>query len=260
MCRGREWTHGNCRRTQWIIRGIAGDGSADISALTRTRIFARCGRSPGKRWTFCNRASGGAGARRLGPGWIRGNVEGGSGPREPGGVTNQDVAQSSSTALSGAGLTICAWATSKFRWFRACGWKSARCFRTFRFCTCTLHNRTTNALLEVSHIETSCRPCASGGWNISGRFQCSVYERRECFLRRYSRRPRRRSRNCKTRPPGYSLTISGEQAKQEQGFKNLAVIMAISIAMIFLALAFQFKHSIQPLLVLAAAPYGVAGA
>jgi multidrug efflux pump subunit AcrB len=36
--------------------------------------------------------------------------------------------------------------------------------------------------------------------------------------------------------------------------------MAISIGMIFLALAFQFKHSIKPILVLAAAPYGVSGA
>jgi preprotein translocase subunit SecF len=64
----------------------------------------------------------------------------------------------------------------------------------------------------------------------------------------------------KTLPPGYNISTSGEQAKQVQGFKNLSVIMGISIALIFLALAFQFKHSIKPILVLAAAPYGVAGA
>jgi multidrug efflux pump subunit AcrB len=64
----------------------------------------------------------------------------------------------------------------------------------------------------------------------------------------------------KTLPPGYSINVSGEQAKQEQGFKNLAMVMAISIAMIFLALAFQFRHAIKPMLVLAAAPYGVVGA
>jgi multidrug efflux pump subunit AcrB len=61
-------------------------------------------------------------------------------------------------------------------------------------------------------------------------------------------------------PLGYKIIVSGEQAKQVDGFKNLSVVMAISIAMIFLALAFQFKHSIKPILVLAAAPYGVAGA
>ncbi len=61
-------------------------------------------------------------------------------------------------------------------------------------------------------------------------------------------------------PPGYRIIISGEQAKQQQGFVNLAIVMAISIAMIFLALAFQFKHAVKPFLVLAAAPYGVVGA
>src|SRR6202040_3201425 len=39
-------------------------------------------------------------------------------------------------------------------------------------------------------------------------------------------------------PPGYKIIVSGEQAKQVDGFKNL----------------------IKPILVLAAAPYGVAGA
>ena len=61
-------------------------------------------------------------------------------------------------------------------------------------------------------------------------------------------------------PPGYTIQVSGEQAKQVQGFKNLSVVMGISISLIFLALAFQFRHSIKPFLVLAAAPYGIVGA
>lgn len=64
----------------------------------------------------------------------------------------------------------------------------------------------------------------------------------------------------KTLPPGYSVLVSGEQAKQEQGFRNLTIVMAISIALIFIALAIQFRHAIKPVLVLAAAPYGVVGA
>lgn len=55
------------------------------------------------------------------------------------------------------------------------------------------------------------------------------------------------------------LHVSGEQAKTEQGFKNLAVVLAISIFLIFLALVIQFRHAVEPLLVLAAAPYGVVG-
>jgi multidrug efflux pump subunit AcrB len=40
----------------------------------------------------------------------------------------------------------------------------------------------------------------------------------------------------------------------------MAIVMMISIVMIFLALVFQFKHAIKPFIVFAAIPYGVVGA
>lgn len=61
-------------------------------------------------------------------------------------------------------------------------------------------------------------------------------------------------------PPGYRMQIGGEYDKTTTGFKNLTQVMAISIFAIFLALVFQFKNAIKPLLVLAAAPYGMVGA
>jgi len=61
-------------------------------------------------------------------------------------------------------------------------------------------------------------------------------------------------------PPGYTLQIGGEFDKQKVGFKNLTVVLAISVAMIYLALLFQFNNAIKPFLVFAAAPYGVVGA
>jgi multidrug efflux pump subunit AcrB len=61
-------------------------------------------------------------------------------------------------------------------------------------------------------------------------------------------------------PPGYGITVGGEYDKQQVGFKNLAVVLAISVAAIYLALLFQFNNAIKPLLVFAAAPYGIAGA
>jgi multidrug efflux pump subunit AcrB len=54
--------------------------------------------------------------------------------------------------------------------------------------------------------------------------------------------------------------IGGERAKQVQGFGDLAGVMGISIAAIFLALVLQFNHAIKPLLVFAAVPYGIVGA
>ena len=61
-------------------------------------------------------------------------------------------------------------------------------------------------------------------------------------------------------PPGYQLEIGGEYEEQTKGFKNLAVVMMISVVLIFLALVVQFKHAIKPLIVFAAIPYGTAGA
>ncbi|MGB0124360.1 MAG: efflux RND transporter permease subunit, partial [Silvibacterium sp.] len=61
-------------------------------------------------------------------------------------------------------------------------------------------------------------------------------------------------------PPGYRMQIGGEYDKTKSGFKNLIVVMVVSIAAVFMALVFQFKNAIKPILVLAAAPYGMIGA
>ena len=64
----------------------------------------------------------------------------------------------------------------------------------------------------------------------------------------------------KTMPAGYRMQIGGEQAKQEAGFANLARVLVISILGIYAALLLQFGNAVKPFLVLAAAPYGVVGA
>ncbi len=61
-------------------------------------------------------------------------------------------------------------------------------------------------------------------------------------------------------PPGYRMQIGGEYDKTRNGFKNMALVMLVSTVAVFLALVFQFKNAIKPLLVLAAAPYGMVGA
>ena len=61
-------------------------------------------------------------------------------------------------------------------------------------------------------------------------------------------------------PAGYRVEIGGEYEEQVKGFRNLSIVMLISIALIYLALVFQFKHSIKPMIVFAAIPYGIVGA
>ena len=64
----------------------------------------------------------------------------------------------------------------------------------------------------------------------------------------------------KTLPPGYKMQIGGEYDKTKSGFKNLTQVLIVSTFAIFLALVFQFNNAIKPILVLAAAPYGMVGA
>jgi multidrug efflux pump subunit AcrB len=63
----------------------------------------------------------------------------------------------------------------------------------------------------------------------------------------------------KNLPPGYQLRIGGERAKQIDGFSNLKIVLLISLIGIYLALLVQFNNAVKPLLVFAAAPYGVIG-
>ncbi|MEE8298399.1 MAG: efflux RND transporter permease subunit, partial [Thermodesulfobacteriota bacterium] len=60
-------------------------------------------------------------------------------------------------------------------------------------------------------------------------------------------------------PPGYNLVWGGERAKQQQGFRNLTMILLISITAIYFALLFQFNNAVKPFLVFAAVPYGIVG-
>ncbi|MBX3187429.1 MAG: efflux RND transporter permease subunit [Labilithrix sp.] len=65
---------------------------------------------------------------------------------------------------------------------------------------------------------------------------------------------------AKELPPGYRLTVAGEEEEQKKGFLNLAVVLAISVFAIYLALVVQLKSASKPIIVFAAIPYGVAGA
>ncbi len=60
-------------------------------------------------------------------------------------------------------------------------------------------------------------------------------------------------------PPGYRLEIGGEEEEQVKSFAEMKVVMAVSIACIYMALVLQFRNAVKPLLVFAAVPYGLVG-
>jgi multidrug efflux pump subunit AcrB len=61
-------------------------------------------------------------------------------------------------------------------------------------------------------------------------------------------------------PPGYRLSVAGEEEEQKKGFANLAIVLLISVFAIYLALVIQLKSAVKPVIVFAAIPFGVAGA
>jgi multidrug efflux pump subunit AcrB len=61
-------------------------------------------------------------------------------------------------------------------------------------------------------------------------------------------------------PPGYHMAIGGEEEVRLQGFGQIVVVLIVSTVMIFLALVFQFRSSVKPMIVFAAIPFGMIGA
>jgi multidrug efflux pump subunit AcrB len=61
-------------------------------------------------------------------------------------------------------------------------------------------------------------------------------------------------------PPGYRLSIGGEEEEQKKGFASLAIVLGISVFSIYIALVVQLKNVVKPIMVFAAIPYGVAAA
>jgi len=61
-------------------------------------------------------------------------------------------------------------------------------------------------------------------------------------------------------PPGYSIDVGGEQEEQVKSFRELSIVLVISVLMIFIALVFQFRNAVKPLIVFAAIPFGAVAA
>ena len=134
---------------------------------------------------------------------------------------------------------------------------------TSRTCTCTPSQREHKIpLVQISSIKNSMatdrvirldhfRTMSVYAFPAPGHLPSEVIDRRRAEAERAGEDTCRRAIGCR---------IGGEYDKQKVGFRNLAVVLSISVSAIYLALLFQFNNAIKPFLVFAAAPYGVAGA
>jgi multidrug efflux pump subunit AcrB len=61
-------------------------------------------------------------------------------------------------------------------------------------------------------------------------------------------------------PPGYRFEVVGELKEQIRGQRQSLTVIFASVLAIYLALVFQFKHAIKPIIVFAGIPFGAVGA
>ena len=61
-------------------------------------------------------------------------------------------------------------------------------------------------------------------------------------------------------PTGFTLEIGGEEEEQVKSFRQIAIVMLISVLLIFVMLTLEFRSAVKPLIVFAAIPFGMIGA
>jgi len=178
------------------------------------------------------------------------------------GITNQDVAISSSAAMNGIQVTTLREGNKKIPVLvRLLPEERAQLSDIQNLYIFSMENTQKVPLLEISTIKYKMetekiqrlehfRTITVEGFPVPGALSSQVLSAAESRLREFE----------DTLPPGYKMVIGGEKAKQTQGFRNLVIVLIISILAIFVGLVIQFNNAVKPFLVFAAVPYGAVGA
>jgi len=178
------------------------------------------------------------------------------------GITNQDVAASSTSAMSGAQLTTLQEGNKEIPVVARLKMEErAQLSDLQNLYVYAMQGSTKVPLTQVSKIEHSMdteriirldhfRTIAVRCFPRQGVLSSEVLKAAGPKLKEFE----------KNLPPGYKIRMGGDYYQQHRGFGDLGIVMTASVFLIFLALVFQFNNAIKPFLVFAAAPYGVVGA
>ena len=178
------------------------------------------------------------------------------------GVTNQDVAASSTSAMSGAQMTTLQEGNkeipvvARLKMDERAQLSDLQSLYVYAMqgsakiplvqVSSIEHSMDTERIIRLDHFRTISVRCFPRPGVLSSEVLKAAGPKLEAFE--------------KALPPGYRIRMGGDYYQQHKGFGELGMVMAASVFLIFLALVFQFNSSIKPLLVFAAAPYGVVGA
>ena len=178
------------------------------------------------------------------------------------GITNQDVAASSTSAMSGAQLTTLQDGNkeipvvARLKMEERAQLSDLQSLYVYAMQGSTKvpltqvskleHSMDTDRIIRLDHFRTIAVRC----FPRPGVLSSEVLKAAAPKLREFEQ----------NLPPGYKIRMGGDYYQQNKGFGELGVVMAASVFLIFLALVFQFNNAVKPFLVFAAAPYGVVGA
>src|SRR5215470_8465235 len=178
------------------------------------------------------------------------------------GITNQDIAASSTSAMSGAQMTTLQDGNKEIPVVARLKMEErAQLSDIQNLYVYAMEGSTKIPLTQVSKIEHSMqteriirldhfRTIAVRCYPRQGVLSSEVLKAAGPKLKEFE----------KNVPPGYKIRMGGDYYQKHRGFGELGIVMAASIFLIFLALVLQFNNAVKPLLVFAAAPYGVVGA
>ncbi len=177
------------------------------------------------------------------------------------GITNLDVAAASAAGLSGSKLTTLREGDKQIPIVARLRMDDGRASTTSRTSTCYSSQGTQKVPLEpglVARLRSADREAARR--NQFRTITVSCIPPKDVRVRgdEGCRAEAEGAREPRSRPATNGDRRRGGGA--EEGFINLAVVLLISVTAIFLALVFQFRNAVKPLIVFAAVPYGMVGA
>jgi multidrug efflux pump subunit AcrB len=173
------------------------------------------------------------------------------------GITNQDVAASSTSAMSGAQLTTLQEGNkeipvvARLKMEERAQLSDLQSLYVYAMQGSTKvpltqvskieHSMDTERIIRLDHFRTIAVRC----FPRPGVLSSEVLKAAGPKLAEFE----------KNLPPGYKIRMGGDYYQQHRGFGELGIVMVASVFLVF-----QFNNAIKPFLVFAAAPYGIVGA
>ena len=177
------------------------------------------------------------------------------------GVTNADIAQSMGSALYGETLTYLRDGHRRIPVMAKMTMEERSQLQDLKNLYVYSHDGTKKVRLDqVARVNTVMQPQTIARKKFHRCIEVGCFPAEGVLASEVHRQLAPQLEKLQAKLPGITMEVTGEAKDQKEGFANLAVVLFISVSLIYLALLSQFKNVVKPLVVFAAIPYGMVGA